>query len=913
MKRLLSELWRLLRGLPLAVFGSVLFVLSAIVLFVSELIPTRRKLPKNTLPNTDAASVVIPNWNGRDLLEKYLPPLIEAMSDLPGNEIIVVDDGSTDGSADFVRKNFPQVRVLALTANHGFGAGSNEGVKAAKNDIVVLLNSDMRVDRNFLAPLLAGFRDAETFAVSCQIFFSDPNKPRQETGLTEGWWQNGNLHVGHRNEPEIDELFPCFYPGGGSSAYDRRKFLEVGGFEALFHPFYLEDAELGYLAWKRGWKALYQPKSVVFHEHRGTIGKSFSQDYIDGVLRKNWILFTWKNIHNSRMLAEHFLFTWGGAVVYWIAGGGTISRPNFVGIVRAVRSLPAALRARSRAKALATISDEETFRRPLGGHFRDTFATLPARPEKLNVLFVSPYPICPPIHGGGVFMFQTVRELAKHTNLHLIVLLDHERERAPHAELDSICASTHYITRLTGRQKAIGSAEPHAPREFRNRDLAWLIHRFLYMKNIDVLQLEYTVLGQYAGQFRRSPSMLFEHDVYFQSIARRLPYMNGLVERMEARWEYLRALRYELKLLPRMDRVQVCTRDNADYLLSFLPQLQGKIDDGYRAGIATAEYDFHTAGREPFTLLFLGSFRHLPNVEALQWFLKEVFPLVRAAEPRAKLVIVGSDPPPRHSLRDAEAIEMIGFVEDVREPLGKYSAFVCPILAGSGIRVKLLEAFAAGIPVVSTRIGAEGLAIRDGEICALADDSVLFAHHVVRLLQNPKEAAGLAERAPCSRHNAARHACDDREASGFLSRGSRAYAQLVLDLQRLFQLLRDALGGCIEVTDRRALGLLQRAPEDIPAVAIHQEDGPASLGQRAHARACKRRSLARLHRLGVLRLGIQFLQNFFEILTHPIGEHDIGFGRIGNHLKHGLAREMQRKVLIQAATHRSDVNVLRGG
>jgi len=110
-------------------------------------------------------------------------------------------------------------------------------------------------------------------------------------------------------------------------------------------------------------------------------------------------------------------------------------------------------------------------------------------------------------------------------------------------------------------------------------------------------------------------------------------------------------------------------------------------------------------------------------------------------------VIVGSDPPPRHSLRDPEAIEMIGFVEDVREPLMRYSVFVCPILSGSGVRVKLLEAFAAGIPVVSTRLGAEGLADKDGEICALADSPGDFAAHVVRLLRYPEEAEAMARRA----------------------------------------------------------------------------------------------------------------------------------------------------------------------
>jgi glycosyltransferase involved in cell wall biosynthesis len=223
--------------------------------------------------------------------------------------------------------------------------------------------------------------------------------------------------------------------------------------------------------------------------------------------------------------------------------------------------------------------------------------------------------------------------------------------------------------------------------------------------------------------------------------------MNSVIERTVSRWEYLRAIRYELKLLPRLDRIQVCSRDNAEYLRSFLPQLNGRVDDAFRAGIDTSGYEFRASGREPYTLLFLGSFRHMPNVEALQWFLQEVFPRIRKEEPRARLVIVGSDPPPRHSLRESEAIEMIGFVEDVREPLMRYSVFVCPILAGSGVRVKLLEAFAAGIPVVSTRMGAEGLADKDGDICALADDPGAFAAHVVHLLRHPQEAESLARRA----------------------------------------------------------------------------------------------------------------------------------------------------------------------
>jgi glycosyltransferase involved in cell wall biosynthesis len=147
-------------------------------------------------------------------------------------------------------------------------------------------------------------------------------------------------------------------------------------------------------------------------------------------------------------------------------------------------------------------------------------------------------------------------------------------------------------------------------------------------------------------------------------------------------------------------------------------------------------------------MLFLGSFRHLPNQEGLEWFTRYVLPRVLEQRPNARLVVIGSDPPPRHSLPgNSDAIELVGFVDDVMEPLRRYALFVCPILSGSGVRVKLLEAFASGIPVVSTRIGAEGLAANDGEICELADDPNEFAQKVIRLLSDQREASALAQRA----------------------------------------------------------------------------------------------------------------------------------------------------------------------
>jgi glycosyltransferase involved in cell wall biosynthesis len=344
-------------------------------------------------------------------------------------------------------------------------------------------------------------------------------------------------------------------------------------------------------------------------------------------------------------------------------------------------------------------------------------------------------------------MYQTSMELTKLCDLHLIALLDYPQERKAHDELAARCASAEFLLRMKGTQNTLTSVSPHAVSEFNNHDLAWLIHRQIYTKQIDLVQLEYLTMGQYAGEYRQIPSILFEHDIYFQSIGRQLPNMKGLIKKTKARLEYLKALRYELNLLPSVDRIQVCSSDNHQHLLSFLPELKGRIDDGLRAGIDTARYDFGPTGRAQETMLFLGSFRHPPNQEALDWFTRKVLPSVLKARPRAKLIVIGSDPPPKHSLPEMDAIELHGFVEDVRTPLAEYAVFICPILSGSGVRVKLLEAFAAGIPVVSTRIGAEGLAGQDGEICALADDAPTFADKIIDLFDHPEKAEAMAIRA----------------------------------------------------------------------------------------------------------------------------------------------------------------------
>jgi GT2 family glycosyltransferase len=749
----MNRVLRKVRQTVLLLLSPVLLLLSAMVLAICDLafaLFGRRKdrqAPARAQGRA-TASVVIPNWNGRDLLSKFLPSVVSALAGSPENEIIVVDNASTDGSVEHLREFFPGVQVLAQRKNLGFGGGSNEGFRRAKNDIVVLLNNDMRVEPDFLAPLLAPFSDPLVFSVSSQIFFSDPAKRREETGLSEVWWEDGRLRVSHRDDPLIQVPYPCAYPGGGSSAFDRHKFLELGGFDELLKPFYYEDTDLGFMAWKRGWKLLYQPASIVFHEHRGTIGKKFSHDYIDGVLKKNVVLYCWKNIHRWDMLVAHFWRVFTGSARAAVSGD-TEGRYTADGLGRAFAQLPTAVSARWRARSLAVIDDVEAFRRPLGGYYRDRFDVSQASfPERPRVLFASPYPIEPPVHGGAVFMKQTLEILTRLTEVHLVSYLDKPEQFERQEPLRDACATTHYIVRDFVPPEKPATLLPHAVREFWHRDFSWLIHRTIFLERIDVVQLEYTLLGQYAGDYKHIPCFLFEHDIFFQSLWRGMNSASSPRQRGLMILEYIRMLRYELNLLRKMTRIQTCSLENTKYLLSFEPKLKSRIDSGLRSGIDTKRYRYVTSGREPETMLFVGNFQHGPNMQALNWFTNEVLPRILMKRQRATLVVVGSDPP--ESLRNLENhpnICLTGTVPDIRDPLERNAVFVCPILSGSGVRVKLLEAFASGIPVVSTRIGAEGLSTESGDICELADSPEDFATATVKLLSDREYAAGLARRA----------------------------------------------------------------------------------------------------------------------------------------------------------------------
>ncbi len=266
-------------------------------------------------------SVVIPSWNGRHLLERFLPSVIAAASMYRQTtgarvEVVVVDDGSTDDSVAWLTEQSQtadvQVRVIESGRNAGFALACNRGVAAAEHPLVLLLNNDVLLDVSAIAPLASRFRHSAPpnplFAVHCRVLDFDTNA---ESGTGQlGGFRRGFLRVHERYARWNDTaaVWPSIFASGGSSMVDRTRFLELGGFDAIFAPFYFEDVELSYRAWKRGLTVGYAPDSIARHKFSSTIHDRSSASEIRRVSQRNRLFLHWIHLHDRSWFVQHLLW-----------------------------------------------------------------------------------------------------------------------------------------------------------------------------------------------------------------------------------------------------------------------------------------------------------------------------------------------------------------------------------------------------------------------------------------------------------------------------------------------------------------------------------------------------------------------------------------------------------------------------
>jgi N-acetylglucosaminyl-diphospho-decaprenol L-rhamnosyltransferase len=309
----------------------------------------------------DRTHILVLNYNGRNLLGECLPSVVVAAARAPGGCVVgVVDNGSTDGSLEYLAREWPGVRVWR-EPNRGL-ASFNAVLTRLSEPVVVLLNNDVKLAPDAVGPLVEAVDthpDALFAAPLCwdfsgQVYEGMRTRVRTRFGLVQGMCRV----PGHERLVDRPDLTAA---AGPVLAVRRERFLELGGYDPVYFPGRIEDLDLGFRGWMAGWKGYYVPASVAYHRGFGSFGPAFGRAGCDRLAARNSLIFAWKNL-SGRRLAGHLAWL-PVRLAHALARG----RPALVGaVVEALRRLGPVLAAR-RMMAVGRGSwvprQEEFFRR----------------------------------------------------------------------------------------------------------------------------------------------------------------------------------------------------------------------------------------------------------------------------------------------------------------------------------------------------------------------------------------------------------------------------------------------------------------------------------------------------------------------------------------------------------------------
>jgi glycosyltransferase involved in cell wall biosynthesis len=648
-------------------------------------------------------TVVIPSRTGKELIEAQLPGILAQAPE----QIVVVDNGSTDDTAGWLARAYPQIEVVHSPAPLSFARAVNLGIARARCPHICLLNNDMLLEPGFFAALERAFQQVpDLFSATAQIHFP-PGVRREETGKTV-FAQSAPTDFPVR----CDEPLPgedgsyVLYGSGGCSLYDAAKLRTLGNVDEVYDPAYVEDLDLGYRAWQRGWPSVYVAGAKVEHRHRATTARYFTEEQLTSILEINYLRFVARAPSDPKV----FRRLWRQALRrLWLLRG-----PLGPAAGIALRGGPRAPAADSESLFLALTDG--------------SVSVFPGRAAtgKPRVLVASPYLPYPLSHGGAVRMYNLMRRAADEFDLLLVAFTEHAAPPPP--ELLDLCAEVVLVSRA-GSHDLPFTGRPEAVEEFASPAFRGALRQTIHKWRPAVAQLEFTQLAQYAPDCAGARTILVEHDITFDLYQQLL--------RLDDRWELRRELdlwrAFETAAWRTVDRVVAMSEQDRRAVTSTpavtLPN-----------GVDLERFQPGDTAPEPRRILFIGSFAHRPNVMAVEFFLNGVWPLLQGA---ALHIIAGA----RHeqytvaALLTQPGITLDGFVADVRPAYRRAALVVAPLVASAGTNIKVLEAMAMGKCVVSTPAGVNGLDLTPGEDFVLVQTAPEMADAIEKLLAAPAERA----------------------------------------------------------------------------------------------------------------------------------------------------------------------------
>jgi GT2 family glycosyltransferase/glycosyltransferase involved in cell wall biosynthesis len=600
-------------------------------------------------------SIVIPVYDHIDVTLRCLFSIAATWFDSLRVEIIVVDDGSTDGTAAVLNK-IPGITVLSNGINEGFVRSCNRGASIARGQYLCFLNNDTEVRNAWLDYLVVtAASHPNVGAVGSKLLY--PDGRLQEAGNIV--WRDGSAWNYGRGEDPEDPLFNFVrevdYSSGASLLVRSDFFRNVGGFSPEFSPAYYEDVDLCFALRQRGYKVLYDPRSQVVHHE----GVSSGTDTSAGTKRFQEIN-RFKFVQRRReQLDSHF-------------------ENDAANVYRAARRLP----------------------------------------ERPGVMVVDSYVPRYDREAGSARMFEIVK-IVNRLGFRVVFMPDNFSRIEPYtSELQGLGVEVlHHVAQGRSPQARFEEA-------LRRIDIAWISRPELFEK--------------WAAHFReRGIPVVYDTVDLHHVRLRRQAVLEG--NRDDESWKAVEAMELSCALAAKAT-VTVSVQEKETLEAAGIRNVT-VVPTIHDPKIGSREFSASSG------LLFIGGYRHAPNVDAVNWLCSEIMPLVWREHPELKLTLLGDDPPPAIAALASARVAVPGFVSDVAPYFMSHRLFVAPLRYGAGHKGKIGQSLSYGLPVVTSSIGAEGFNLRDSDDYLHAETAFEFAKAIVRLYSDPALWSKLSENA----------------------------------------------------------------------------------------------------------------------------------------------------------------------
>ncbi len=631
---------------------------------------------------TALVSVIIPVWNQADYTRQCLLALARNTG-YPHFELIIVDNGSTDGTPAFLKQVTGKVKVITNAENVGFTLACNQGAAAAAGDYLLFLNNDTIPLPGWLPALVDTLdRHPKVGAVGARLVY--PDGKLQEAGAVV--FADGTAaNVGRGDDPsrpEYNRLVEVDYASGACLLVRASAFRAAGGFDARYAPAYYEETDLCFTLRRMGYSVVYNPAATVIHFGSTTAGLDPSAGM-------------------RRYLAvnrEKFRAKWAQELARHEAPPG----PG-----EAVISVDRRLLGRRVAgtDAVHAVAATQAVGRP------DANAVIPFAGAGRTVCLISDFLPRADESSSNLRVSQIIRILtASDCRLSYLHFVDSPRDAA-HAAAFPDMAVKRLPFELAAFTRQLAAEAP---------DVLWLTNLWTTEYLALAAELCVWVRRELPGTRIVCDTM----DFHAKKFRRRHAASADPADLATAE----RFLELERRVYPLSQAVVTVSQAEAEDILAEIP--------GCPQPVVVPNIHHLAVGQSPWGrrehFVFLGNYNVNHNSDAVSYFISNIWPRIRAVKPHAEFHVLGAGVE-RLERIDVPGVRLVGFVADLEKALDRYRVFVCPLTYGAGLKGKLGSAAACGLPLVTTAIGAEGLGWRDGVECFIADAPARFAARAIQL------------------------------------------------------------------------------------------------------------------------------------------------------------------------------------